>query len=138
MPVIDASVYVALVNTNEQSHDEARSWFREAALTQQTILAPSILVTEVASALSRGTDDVALARRVTSQIMHSRIIQLLPVTVALAEQAAAIAIDHRVRGCDAIYLALASQSNGTLITLDRQQLERGAGVIKTSRPESEE
>lgn len=136
MPVIDASVYVALINAKELSHDDARSWFQLAASSARPIVAPSILLAEVAAALSRGADDPALAHRVIERLARSRIIQLQPVTQTLAELAAAIAADHRMRGCDAIYLALAVQLNDTLITLDQQQLERGAGVVRTTRPES--
>ena len=52
----------------------------------------------------------------------------------LAEQAAAIAAEHRIRGCDALYVALADMLSEPLVTLDRQQLERGAAVVTTRRP----
>ena len=61
-------------------------------------------------------------------------IEFIPVTQAVAERAAAIAADYCVRGCDAVYIAVAEQLGDDLITLDRQQLERGAAVVTTSRP----
>jgi predicted nucleic acid-binding protein len=68
------------------------------------------------------------------QLLRHQVVQLTPVTSILAERAAVIAADYRVRGCDSIYIALAEQLGEELITLDQQQLERGAMVVKTRRP----
>ncbi len=135
MPTIDASVYVALINTHEADHASSWAWFQEAQAAREPILAPVILLAEVASAISRGIGDSALAHRVVEQLQHSKVIELVPVIPAMAERAAAIAADYQVRGCDAIYLALAEQMDDALVTLDRQQLERGARVVATFKPE---
>jgi predicted nucleic acid-binding protein len=135
MPTIDASVYVALINTHEADHASSWAWFQEAQAAREPILAPVILLAEVASAISRGIGDSALAHRVVEQLQHSKVIELVPVIPAIAERAAAIAADYQVRGCDAIYLALAEQMDDALVTLDRQQLERGAQVVTTFKPE---
>ncbi len=42
----------------------------------------------------------------------------------LTRGATDIAIRQRLRGADAVYVALASQRDGMLITLDREMLER--------------
>ena len=97
-------------------------------------MAPVILLAEVAAALSRGIKDTPLAHRVVQQLARSSRIELIPVTRRLASDAAAIAATHRIRGCDAIYIALARQSAERLVTLDRQQLERGASIVETCEP----
>jgi predicted nucleic acid-binding protein len=74
------------------------------------------------------------AHQVIRQLSRSTSIRLYPVTMGLAEQAAVIAADHRLRGCDAIYVALAKQLGEMLITLDKQQLQRGTAVIPISQP----
>ena len=134
MAVIDASVYVALINAKEKEHTSSWTWFEQAKNEQQTIAAPVILLAEVAAALSLGVGDLSLAHRVVGQLKRSRVIELVPVTHALAEQAAFIAGDYRIRGCDAIYVALASKLEDCLITLDQQQLERGGAVVSVGRP----
>jgi predicted nucleic acid-binding protein len=134
MAVIDASVYVTLINAHERDYASAWAWFEGAQYRQETISAPVILLAEVAAALSRGVGDVALASRVVKELQDSKIIDLLPVTSAMAERAAEIAAAYRVRGCDAIYLALAEQLSDCLVTLDAQQLERGAEVVATRKP----
>lgn len=134
MAVIDASVYVALINAKEKEHTNSWVWFEQAKKEQQTIAAPVILLAEVAAALSRGVGDLVLAHRVVGQLKRSRVIELVPVTLALAEQAAVIAGDYRIRGCDAIYVALASQLEDCLVTLDQQQLERAAAIVDIRKP----
>ncbi len=134
MAVIDASVYIALVNAHEAEHTSSWTWFQETKLANETIFAPVILLAEVAAALSRGVGDPELARQVVKQLLHSQVIELAPVTAVMAERAATIAAERRMRGCDAVYVALAEQLGEDLVTLDQQQLERGAAVVVTRKP----
>ena len=133
MAVIDASLYVALINDHEVHHTRSWAWFETARADQERIAAPAILLAEVASALGRGPGETE-ARQAAKDLEQSSIIELVPVTQALARRAAAIAAKHRLRGCDAIYVALADRLDDQLVTLDRQQLERGAKVVLTRRP----
>jgi predicted nucleic acid-binding protein len=134
MAVIDASVYVALINIYEESHAKSWAWFEQARAEEAPVVAPVILLAEVVAALSRGVGNPELAGRVVQQLTHSGLIELIPVTLPLAERAAAIATDHRIRGCEAIYVALADQLGDHLITLDRQQLERCAAIVSAREP----
>ena len=134
MPVIDASVYVALLSACEKNHASSWAWFEQAKAEEQSILAPVILLSEVAAALSRGVGDPALAHQVVQQLRHSGVIELVPVTQAMAVRAASIAADYRIRGCDAVYVALADQLDDCLITLDQQQLERSGAIIVAREP----
>ena len=134
MAVIDASVYVALVNAHEKEHASSWAWFEQARAAGESFVAPVILLAEVAAALSRGMGDPTLAHRVVQQLAHAEVVELIPITMAMAEQAAEIAAEHRIRGCDALYVALADQLSDTLVTLDRQQLERGAALVTIRAP----
>jgi predicted nucleic acid-binding protein len=134
MAVIDASVTVALVNAHEKEHASSWAWLEQARAAGESIHAPVILLAEVAAALSRGVGDPALAHRVVQQLARSELFELIPVTLARAERAATVAADHQIRGCDAVYIALADQLDEPLVTLDRQQLERGAAVVPVRRP----
>jgi predicted nucleic acid-binding protein len=59
---------------------------------------------------------------------------MYPVTFGLAERAAEIAAEYKIRGCDAIYVALAEQLGEELVTLDNEQLTRSTAVISARRP----
>lgn len=134
MAIIDASVYVALVNDHEEAHEVCWAWFEAALKGGEELSAPAILAAEVASALSRGLDSPEPALEVVSQLLKNEIIELVTVGRFLATHAAEIAAKYRIRGCDSVYVALAEQRRQPLITLDRQQLERGAAVVETRRP----
>ena len=134
MPVVDASVCVALFNVDEPGHPASRRWLAKRQREAEPIVSPVILLAEVAAALSRGLGDADLARQAVRLLRGRRLFELFPVTEALAAQAAEIAAEHKVRGCDAIYVALARQLEMELVTQDRQQLERGAAVVVTRTP----
>jgi predicted nucleic acid-binding protein len=96
----------------------------------EAVVAPVILLAEVASGLSRGLDDTALADGVVSLLQSTNLVRLFPVTEALAARAASIASSRRIHGCDAIYVALADQLGEPLVSLDHQQLTRAAGLVE--------
>jgi predicted nucleic acid-binding protein len=52
----------------------------------------------------------------------------------LARQAADIAAQHRLRGSDAVYAAVAQRFGSTMITLDREQHDRVSDAIRALYP----
>ncbi len=134
MAVVDASVYMALINADEDGHAASWRWYVQAVRSGERICAPAIILGEVAAALSRGMNDQDLAKRAARRLERSRAIEMVAVTVALGVSAATIAAEHRIRGCDAVYVALAQSRGEYLVTLDQQQLERGSAAVETRRP----
>lgn len=134
MAVLDASVQVALMNARDPHHEDALRWYAAALAQERSLAAPVILLAEVAAALARGVADPALARRAIEGLRADPNLQLEPVDEALAERAALLAAEHRIRGCDALYVALAHRRGDALVTLDRQQRERGAAAVDVESP----
>ena len=58
----------------------------------------------------------------------------MPLTDDLATEAATSAAQQRLRGADAVYVALAAQRALTLITLDREMLERTKKSVTSVTP----
>ncbi|NJN82312.1 MAG: type II toxin-antitoxin system VapC family toxin [Caldilineaceae bacterium] len=137
MTVVDSSVYIAAINAHEPHHEASRRWFEVAVNTGQDIWAPALFLSEVSAAIGRGLENPLLALETVERLRNSSIVRLAPVDINLAERAAAIAARHRIRGCDAIYVALAERLSIPLITLDRQQLTRASTVIATSSPSAD-
>lgn len=52
----------------------------------------------------------------------------------LVDRAIYLAATARLRGADAVYAAVAERYHTTLITLDRQQLERLAPIVRVLCP----
>ena len=62
------------------------------------------------------------------------IVALIELTAKRSARAADIAARTVVRGADAVYLELAASHDETLVTWDRQQLERGEAVASVTTP----
>lgn len=134
MPVIDASVCVSLFRADDPGHAASLRWLKGVLAGDELIVSPVLLLPEVAAALGRGLGEAELPCQVVELLRARQIIDLLPVSEALAARAAEIAARQKIRGCDAVYVALAEQLEMELVTLDRQQLERGAEVVATRSP----
>ncbi len=134
MPVIDASVYVSLANEADRHHDLCIAWLEASLRRADALAAPNLLLIEVAAAIRRLTGSTELAQRVLAELREHEWLELLPLTAARGQAAAHLAAAIGVRGADATYIALAAELDETLITLDRQQLERGKSVIRVTKP----
>ena len=137
MYVIDASVHVADARPSEPHHLEAHALLARVAAEGWMIYLPVIVLAEVAAAISRGTGQPGLARRLTSALRRVPHFQFVSVDTALGDVAAELAARHQIRGCDAVYVALAQQHNARLITLDRQQRERVPPQVIARTPAEE-
>jgi predicted nucleic acid-binding protein len=145
VPVLDASVCVALFNDREPGHDAAMAWLSAASSGPELVVAPVILLPEVAAALARGTAERRAASSTATaaadaiataiELLRSRrILELFPLDEALAAHAAALAGRLGLRGADALYVALADQLAMPLVSFDRQQLERGGRLVEVHVP----
>jgi predicted nucleic acid-binding protein len=128
--VIDASVHVADARPQEPKHREARALLACVAAEGLPVYLPEIVLAEVAAAISRGTGRAEVAQRLAATLRRVPHFAYVAVDAALGDLAAQISARYQIRGCDAVYVALALERNATLITLDQQQRVRvPAGII---------
>jgi predicted nucleic acid-binding protein len=137
MYVIDASVHVADARPQEPHHAEARALLAHVAAENRQVFLPEVVLAEIAAAISRGTGQVVLALRLARALRRVPHFQFVTVEHALGDLAAEIAARYQIRGCDAVYVALAQQRGAILITLDRQQRERVPPNIVAHGPAEE-
>lgn len=135
MLVVDASVLAAAFRADDVAHGLATEWLRAALAAGTPMSAPAILLGEVSAAIRRSTGDAGLARIVLAELRRVPGLRLVPVSDDVAQRAAEIAADHALRGCDAVYVAVAEMLGAALITLDTEMLTRGAPVAQTRRPD---
>lgn len=62
-------------------------------------------------------------------------VRLVTVDAALAELGAVTASNFRLRGADALYVALAVRLGAPLITWDDEQRQRGGGIVQAMTPQ---
>ena len=82
----------------------------------------------------RPTGSALLTQRATVSIQTLPGIVFVPLTAARAEEAARVATYLRLRGADAVYVAVAQEFGTTLITWDAEMLMRGAQTVPVMTP----
>ena len=135
MSVVDASVWVSLLATDDVNHEATRQWFDQEIAEGARFTAPSLVLVEVAGAMTRRTGrDASAGVDAAARVRGLAELELVPLAVDAAERAATIAVRYVLRGADAVYVALASELGVQLITWDRQQRERSSAVVRAISP----
>ena len=134
MVVIDASVYVSRLHRRETHHIESVRLLDAVAAQGVSVVCPEILLPEVAAAIARGLNDTEFAYRAAAHLRTLPGHRFIAVDRSLSNRASRLAAECRLRGCDAIYAAVAQQEGTRLITWDQQQRERATIVVETLTP----
>lgn len=134
MYTLDASIFVRDLTPRDPDHATCRELLERPRAGNTPINAPFLLLAEVAGVVSRELRDPMRGRMALTLLQALPNLTLAPIDVALAQEAAEIAADRALRGSDATYVAVARRSGYTLVTLDREQRERGAVVVPTRTP----
>ncbi len=131
---VDASVFLNAFNPYEAGHAESNRLLALMQEKAEPVIVPSLLLPELAGAIARGRHDASLARRFTEALSRLPHLVVVPLDAVLARQAMEVAAGHALRGSDAVYIAVALRFGSTLVTLDREQRERAAGLISIFWP----
>ena len=131
---IDASVFLNAFNPAEPHHSESGRLMARVRAEGIPFVAPTLALPEVAATIARTTGDSDTARRFAEQLRILPGLILVPLDETLAIQAAEVASEHRLRGSDAVYGAVCLRFGCPLVTLDREQRERLAPVVRTRTP----
>jgi predicted nucleic acid-binding protein len=131
---VDASVHINALNAREQGSQESQAFLARVEDERLEAICPTLLVAEAAAALSRALGDPEQGLAFARAIRDLPNLRLVPLDEALADLAADLAARHRLRGADAVYAAVAVRHGAVLVTNDRQQLERLAGLLPVARP----
>jgi predicted nucleic acid-binding protein len=131
---IDASVHINALNEKEAESEASQKFLALLERERFEMICPTLLVTEIAAALSRAFDDYEKGMAFANAVRDLPKLTLISLDETLAIAAAELAARHRLRGADAVYAAVANQYKTTLVTNDRQQLERLSGILPVVQP----
>jgi predicted nucleic acid-binding protein len=137
MYCIDASVLINSEIAGEKLHEHSEKLMEKIREKGITILVPEIVLPEISSAIARGSNNSEKALEFVKELKQIPNIVFVPIDRELADEAARFAAEYRLRGCDAIYVAVASMFSVKLISLDEQQLVRTKDCIDASTPQDE-
>ena len=132
--VFDASVIVADARPSEPFHPDAHRLLQCIWEHDHTIQIPIIALAEVGAAISRGANDLESAEKLISLWQRLPHVTIIEVDTQIGILAAKLASQHKIRGCDAVYVALASITNASLVTLDGQQRSRVPPTVAAYLP----
>lgn len=134
MYTIDASVHINAINPTEAGSTISQAFLAHVNQYQLPIVCPTLLLAEVAATVARSWDDNHRAITVAMALRLWPNQTFVALDGRLADRAIYLAATARLRGADAVYAAIAEHYDATLITLDRQQLERLTPVVPVLRP----
>ena len=134
MYTVDASVWVNSFDYREEGHQCSRQVLQLLRARSLPVIVPNLVLAEVAGAISRTRQDGERAGAFVAALQQLPNVRFLPLDRGLAQRAAGLAGQHRLRGADAVYAAVAAQSGCTLLTLDSEHLLRLAPIVPTRTP----
>jgi predicted nucleic acid-binding protein len=134
MIAVDASVWVSRFLPDDAFHQASRTWLIETTTAGKALVAPTIMLAELSGSIARRTGNDQLGYLIVQQIRQLPTLQLITVDDALGQLAAQIASTYRLRGADAVYLAVAQRLQIPLVSWDREQLNRAAEVVTAYQP----
>jgi predicted nucleic acid-binding protein len=134
--VVDASVFVSNIVPHDVHHVVSRAWLIRHVSDGGLVIAPALVLSEIAGAVGRRTGMPRLARRAVEALLLLPAFRLITIDAPLARTAAELAGRLRLRGADAVYIATATTLGMPLVTWDAEQRQRAATVIHVVSPEA--
>jgi predicted nucleic acid-binding protein len=135
MIVVDASVWVSRLVSQDGNFAASERWMAAQRARGTLLVSPSLLLCEVAGAISRRTGQPGLGHKAVSHLLRLTGLRLVNMDEKLVRTAAGLAADYGLRGADVVYVALAKQLNLPLATWDCEQLQKASEIIRTQTPQ---
>jgi predicted nucleic acid-binding protein len=132
--IVDASVWVAIFRGNDVHHASSVKFLQAAVAKQHDLDVPNLALPEIAGVFARQTGDARLATRTLRAVLALPGLQRHELTDALADGAALQASRCKLRGADAVYVALAEALEAPLISLDQEVLDRARRPVSVKTP----
>lgn len=132
--IVDASVWVARFLKDDVHHASAAACLTHALRRGKRLSVPVLAWAEVAGAIGRRSDSREAAIQALALLQQRRWIDGVSIDGTLGRQAVLLAAEHRLRGADAVYVALAAARGQPLITLDQEMLQRGPATVRRLTP----
>jgi predicted nucleic acid-binding protein len=136
MSVVDASVWVSVFLRQDAHHRATRRWLADRLASGEAIVSPVLLLSEVGGAIARQTRSPGTADEALKIIERIPGLRIVPVDHRLGRAAADLAVMLRLRGADAVYVAVAAHLKVPLVTLDAEQRERAKSLIEVRTPDA--
>lgn len=132
--IVDASIWVASILDTDRHHSTSAAFVRRLIELRQSASVPALVWPEISGAVSRRTGDSEKGIKLARFLAAQNWITSFPLDSTLARESMRIAAGQRMRGADAVYVALAAARGKTLITLDAEMLEHAPANVEYLSP----
>lgn len=131
--VIDASVWVSFYLPQDANHLATVPFIRRIVQNRVPVFAPGLVLVEVGAALARRVDQNT-ARRALAQLRRLPYLRLSSLDTLGVARATRVAIECRLRGADAVYVALAQRLVLPLVSWDGEHHTRAGAYVMVYTP----
>ena len=134
MLTIDANVFVSARVRTEVNYSASALFLDRVAFKAVQVCCPTLVLPETAAAVTRATNRLRLAELAVAQIEAFPNLSLEELTADRAHRSVDAAAARRLRGPDAVCVAVAQEYGTALITWDQEMLTRGAAAVAVMTP----
>ncbi len=127
--VVDASVWVSAQDATDPFCKQSRAFLSHAIAMGTALHVPALAKLEIACALARKLRDPGQGERLAASILNAAHAKEQAVNTTLLAKSLAIGTTKCLRGADAVYAATAEHLRCTLVSWDKEHLDR-AGAWK--------
>jgi len=131
---IDASVHINAIHPTEAGSAASQAFLAHIHQQSLTVFSPTLLLVEVAAAIGRVFNNPAQGIALSQALRLLPGNTWIPLDDGLADEASRLGAEQRLRGADAVYAAVARRYRTTLVTVDRQQIERLSPILDVRKP----
>jgi len=128
--VLDASLWVARLVPQDAFHEAVKTWMAEQRAAGVEFISPSLLLAEVAGAISRRTNSPELGQQALGRLENLPGLRIVEMDAPLMGAAARLAAELGLRGADSTYVAVAAHLDLPFITLDDDQRSRASSQVR--------
>ncbi|HET9591218.1 MAG TPA: type II toxin-antitoxin system VapC family toxin [Anaerolineales bacterium] len=131
---VDASVFVNALSPDEDESDESAQFISRLKHEGVVLIQPTLFIPEVVASVARKQDSANIALEILPELKKLPKLTLVDLDNDFADFASEVAANHRLRGSDAVYAAVALRFGTEFITLDKEQLDRLPKVVAVRAP----
>ena len=131
---VDASVFVNALSPDEDRSDTSAEFITQLKQEGVRFIQPTLFIPEVVASITRKQESAEIGIEILPQLRKIPKLTLVDLDDDFADYASEVAANHRLRGSDAIYAAVALRFGTELITLDKERLKRLPGVLSVRIP----
>ena len=131
---VHASVFVNALSPDEDGSAESAEFVTLLKEENVVLIQPTLFIPEVVASIGRKQDSTSIALEVLHELRKFPKLTLVHLDDDFADFASEVAANHRLRGSDAVYAAVALRFGTELVTLDKEQLDRLPRVLAVHLP----